>query len=147
MTKMNEMSARALNMEELENVNGGCFLRNNLARTLFSWTHGVTPRQSKLQLRQATLHHQVVDAIGDGKLQVHLLLNVGRHCRQHLFEWGFHRLHRSNVLSVSILFSDTIIVPSFTPSLIIRGAQVPDPSAPFITAGLFCYNERVPLIS
>ena len=30
MTKMNEMSARALNMEELENVNGGCFLRNNL---------------------------------------------------------------------------------------------------------------------
>ena len=33
-----------------------------------------------------------------------------------------------------------------------RGAQVPDPSAPsttapFITAGLFCYNERVPLIS
>ena len=30
MTQKNFMSARALNMEELENVNGGCFLRNNL---------------------------------------------------------------------------------------------------------------------
>ena len=30
MTKMNEMSARALNMAELENVNGGFFLRSYL---------------------------------------------------------------------------------------------------------------------
>ena len=30
MTQKNFMSARALNMGELENVNGGCFLRNNL---------------------------------------------------------------------------------------------------------------------